>query len=85
MLDTRDAQALHARAVDRALPRGELLQRQAVAFQHFVDGQQAAIDCGDDLRLAANDPALGLGAGNSNKKKDTSTIQAEEEEFPEVY
>ena len=38
MLDPGDAQALHARTVDRALPRSKFFERQAVAFEHFVDG-----------------------------------------------
>ena len=57
MLDPRHAQALHTRTVDRALPRGEFLERQRIAFAHFVDRQQAAIDRRDDFRLAPNDLA----------------------------
>ena len=57
LLDARDAQARHAAAVDRALPAGELLEAERVALARFVDAQQAAGDRGDDLGLAANDPA----------------------------
>ena len=37
VLDAGHTQALHARAIDRALPGCKLLQRQAIAFKHLVD------------------------------------------------
>ena len=37
MLDAGDAQARHARAVDRALPAGEFLEAEAVALARLVD------------------------------------------------
>src|SRR5688572_30677100 len=61
VLDASHAQALHARAIDRALPPGELLEREVVALENLVDRQQPAVDRGDDLGLAADDPALGGG------------------------
>ena len=63
MLDAGDPQALHARAVDRALPRGEFLEREVIALEHFVDRQQAAVDRRDDLGLAPHDPPFGAGRG----------------------
>src|SRR5689334_18807475 len=59
LLDARDAQAGHSAAVDRALPAGEFLEAERVALARFVDCQEPAGDGGDDLRLAANDPARG--------------------------
>src|SRR3569623_2103322 len=61
VLDARDAQALHARTVDRSLPGSEFLQRQVVALEHFIDRQEAAVDRGHHLGLAPHDPPLGAG------------------------
>src|SRR5438874_13190643 len=61
LLDPRDAQARHAAAVDRALPAGEFLEAQIVALARLVDGEQAARDSGNDLGLAADHPARGVG------------------------
>src|SRR5438270_12188013 len=57
LLDARDSEAGHAAAVDRALPAGEFLEAERVALAGFVNGEQAAGDGGDDLGLAAHDPA----------------------------
>ena len=38
MLDPRDPQTLHTRAINRALPRGKFLKRQAVTLADLVDG-----------------------------------------------
>src|SRR6187551_1573917 len=59
MLDAGHPQALHARAVDRALPAGELLEREVIALENLVDRQQPAVDRGHDFGLAAHDPTLG--------------------------
>ena len=40
MLDSRDAQARHAAAVDRALPAGELLEAESVALARLDPGTQ---------------------------------------------
>src|SRR5690606_14759153 len=63
VLNPRHPQSLHARTIHRALPAGKLLEREIVALEHFVDGQQAAVDRGDDLCLAADHPALGIRRG----------------------
>src|SRR5579863_7346380 len=63
MLDARNAQALHPRAIHSPLPRRDFFQRQVIAFADLVDAQQAAIDRGDHLGLAANHPARGVGRG----------------------
>src|SRR5688500_5073166 len=59
MLDPGDSEAGHAGTVDRALPAGKLLEREAVALARLVHAEQAAIDRGHHLGLAANDPARG--------------------------
>src|SRR5947209_13292729 len=61
LLDARDAKAGHAAAVDRALPAGEFLEAQIVALAGLVDIEQPAGDCGNDLSLAADHPARGVG------------------------
>src|SRR4051812_9694645 len=61
LLDPSDPQARHSAAVDRALPAGEFLEAERIALAGFVDAEQAAGDRGDDLRLAANDPARRAG------------------------
>src|SRR5438477_12425980 len=61
LLDPRYAQPGHAAAVDRALPAGEFLEAERVALARFVDAEQAAGHGGDDLGLAPDDPARGVG------------------------
>src|SRR3546814_15482391 len=61
MLDARDAQARHPAAVDRPLPACEFLEAEPVALARLVYGEQAAVDRGDDLGLAAHDPARRVG------------------------
>ncbi|KIU01149.1 hypothetical protein QU38_02560, partial [Staphylococcus aureus] len=63
MLDAGDSQAGHARAVDRALPAGEFLDGEAIAFANFVDAEQAAVHGRHHLCLAAYDPAGRLRRG----------------------
>jgi hypothetical protein len=53
VLDAGNTQPRHARALDRALPAGELLEADVVAFADILEGEQSAIDGGDDLGLAA--------------------------------
>src|SRR5688500_10618848 len=57
MLDPGHPKARHSGAVDGALPGSELLEAERVARAGLVDGEQPAIDRGDDLGLAAHHPA----------------------------
>ncbi|CDO37466.1 hypothetical protein SPHV1_330033 [Novosphingobium sp. KN65.2] len=57
VLNTGRAEPGHAFAFDRALPRGQFLEGQAVAFAGFGRRQQPAVDGCDDFRLAPYDPA----------------------------
>src|SRR3546814_3942 len=43
-----------------SLPARELFEAEAVALAGLVDRKQAAVDRGDDLGLAADDPAGGV-------------------------
>ena len=52
MLNPGDAQPLHARPIDSALPRSEFLEAERIAFEHLVDRQQPAIHRRDHFRLA---------------------------------
>ena len=63
LLDPSDPQARHSAAVDRALPAREFLEAERIALAGFVDAEQAARDRGDDLGLAADDPARGVRRG----------------------
>src|SRR5665213_734012 len=54
-------EARQAVAVQHRFPDHELLQREAVAPARFVQGEQAAIDRGDDFGLATDDPARRAG------------------------
>ena len=56
VLDAGHSQTLHARAIDGALPRGKFLEREAIAFADLIDREETAINCGDNLGLAAHDP-----------------------------
>src|SRR5258705_1557773 len=56
LLDSRDPEARHAAAIDRALPAGKLLKAEGVALARLVDRQKATGDRGDDLGLAPHDP-----------------------------
>src|SRR6267143_1605304 len=52
------AQAGHSMGLDRALPGGELLDRQFVAAAGFLKTNGAATDGVDDHRLAPRHPAF---------------------------
>src|SRR5438093_2333476 len=56
MLNARDAKARHAGTINRALPRGEFLERETIAFAGLVDREQTTVHGGYDFRLATNDP-----------------------------
>src|SRR5262245_50257471 len=58
VLDASGAKPRKAVLVDRALPGEELVHGQLVALARFLDAEQAAAHGGDDLRLAADHPAL---------------------------
>ena len=60
LLDAGRAQAGEAVLVDRLLPGQELLDGQRVAGAGLLEAEQAAAHGGDDFRLAADDPALGI-------------------------
>src|SRR5580658_1163408 len=72
LLDTGGAQAGEAMAVNGILPSQEFLDRQGVAAAGFLEGQEPAADCGDDLGLAADDPALGAGRRQVRDRERTS-------------
>lgn len=67
MLQPRDTQPWHARAIDRAVPSRELFEGEAVAFTGFIDGQQSTVDGGDHLGLAPDDPALRIFCGRDSR------------------
>src|SRR6267378_4300372 len=54
------AQPRHAMGLDRALPGGELLDRQFVAAAGFLKTNGAATDGVDDHRLTPRHPAFGV-------------------------
>src|SRR6266404_1403993 len=54
------AQARHTMGLDRALPGGELLDRELIATAGFLETNGASADGVDDHRLAARHPALGV-------------------------
>src|SRR5262249_18265285 len=60
VLDARGAQPRQAVALDRALPRQELVDGQLVALARFLEAQQASAHGRDDLCLAPDHPALGV-------------------------
>src|SRR6185295_1362167 len=60
LLDARSAQARQTVAVDRSLPRQELVDGQLIALACLFEAEQAATDRRDNLCLPPNDPALGF-------------------------
>ena len=65
VLKPGDAQAGKAMAVDEALPGEEFLHRKRITCASFLEAEDAGPDRGNDLGLAANDPALGFVAGEA--------------------
>src|SRR5262249_58184162 len=61
VLNARDPQTRHTVALDHALPAEELLNRKAITLARFFEADEPAANRSHDLRLAANDPAPGLG------------------------
>ena len=61
MLDSRDPEAGHAAAVDRALPAGKFLEAQRITLAGFVHGEQSTCNGSDHFGFAAYDPAGRLG------------------------
>src|SRR5262245_65286776 len=72
LLDARGAQASEAMLIDRILPGEELLDRQRIAAAGLLKREQAAAHSGDDLGLAADDPALGAGRGQIGDRQRAS-------------
>jgi hypothetical protein len=56
MFDASHAEALHSRAVDRALPAGEFLKANFVTRARFVDPKKSAIYRRDNFSFPPNDP-----------------------------
>ena len=59
-LQPRHPQSGHAIGVDRTLPCEKFFNRQMVSSAGLLQAQGAAAYGGDDDRLAADDPALGI-------------------------
>ena len=62
-LNTGGTEPVDTVTVQKASPRAELFFREVVAFARFGKRQDAIADGGDDLGLAAHDPAAGLRGG----------------------
>src|SRR4051794_231367 len=60
LLDAGSAQSSQTMLVDRLLPGEELLYRQRITGAGLLEAEEAAAHRGDHLRLAADDPTLGI-------------------------
>ena len=65
VLDAGHAEALHARAVDRALPPGELLESEVVALEHLVDVSSPPLTAATTSALRRTTQRLVDGDGRS--------------------
>src|SRR4051794_16285640 len=62
-LDARGAQPRQSVLVDRALPAQELVDREGISVARLLKAEQPPPDRGNDLGLAADDPAPGVSGG----------------------
>jgi hypothetical protein len=63
LLDSGSSQASKAVLIDGKLPGEEFVDGQRVTAASFLEGKQAAADCGNDFGLATDNPSLGPGCG----------------------
>jgi hypothetical protein len=63
LLDAGGSQACKTVLIDRKLPGEEFVDRQGVSAASLFKREQATADCGNDFRLAADDPTLSPGCG----------------------
>jgi hypothetical protein len=75
VLEARDAQAGEAMAVDKTLPGKEFFHGERVTCASLFEAEEAGSDGGNDFRLAADDPALGLGRGEAVEADARSDVE----------
>jgi hypothetical protein len=72
LLDARGAQAGQAVLVDGELPAQELLGGQGVTLTGFFKAQETAANGGNNLGLAADNPATSAGRGKVGNRQGTA-------------
>jgi hypothetical protein len=72
LLDARGAQARQTMLVDGELPAQKLLSGQGVTLTRFFEAQETAANGGDNLGLAADNPATGAGRGKVGNRQGTA-------------
>src|SRR3954452_21513067 len=81
LLDTGGAKSRQTMLVDRKLPGEEFVNRQGITAAGLLEGEKTATDCGDNLGLAADDPAFGAG-GRQIRNRQRTTVRPDDVFYP---
>src|ERR1044072_4353406 len=81
LLDAGGAKTRQTVLVDGKLPGKEFVNRQGVSAAGLLEGEKSATHSGDDLGLAADDPAFGAG-GRQIRNRQRTAVRPDDVFYP---